>query len=90
MPVTPLHGLTLMFLYFKNKKRIDILALIVLSTFIDLEPLYFFIVGEPLNHRIWHSFAASLTVYPIFITIGVHMLERTFKKASGLLITPYG
>jgi len=80
MPITPLHGLALMFLYFKDKRRIDPLALTVSATFIDFEPLYYFIMGEPLNHRIWHGFLVSLTVYPILITIGVYMIEYFFEE----------
>jgi len=68
-----------MFLHFKNKERIDLLALTVSATFIDLEPLYYWLIGEPLDHRIWHSFAASLTVYPILVAIGVYMVERMFE-----------
>jgi len=80
MPVTPLHGLALMFLYFKGKRRVDPLALTVSAMFIDLEPLYYLLIGEPLDHRIWHGFAASLTVYPILITLGVYMVERFFER----------
>ncbi|MEM3697377.1 MAG: DUF4184 family protein [Candidatus Bathyarchaeia archaeon] len=80
MPITPLHAFSLMFLYFKNKKRFDPLALAVSATFIDLEPLYYFLVGEPLNHRIWHGFALAITVYPILVAMGVYVLERLFEK----------
>jgi len=80
MPITPLHALSLMFLYFKDKKRIDPLALTVSATFIDLEPLYYLLVGEPLDHRIWHGFALALTAYPILVTIGVYITERLFKE----------
>jgi len=80
MPITPLHGLAFMFLYFKDKRRIDPLALTVSATFIDLEPLYYFIIGDPLDHKIWHSFAFSITVYPILITFGVYMVEHFFKE----------
>jgi hypothetical protein len=80
MPITPLHALSLMFLYFKDKKHIDPLALTVSATFIDLEPVYYLLVGEPLDHRIWHGFALALTVYPILVTIGVYITERLFKE----------
>jgi len=80
MPVTPLHGLAFMFLYFRDKRRIDPLALIVSATFIDLEPFYYFIIHEPLDHRIWHGFAASLTVYPILVMIGAFVVERFFEE----------
>jgi hypothetical protein len=80
MPITPFHALSLMFLYFRDKKRIDPLALTVSATFIDLEPLYYLLVGEPLDHRIWHGFALALTAYPILVTIGVYITERLFKE----------
>ena len=80
MPITPLHALSLMFLYFKDKKRIDPLALTVSATFIDLEPLYYLLVGEPLDHRIWHGFALAITVYPILVTIGVYIAEHLFGE----------
>ncbi|MEM3623579.1 MAG: DUF4184 family protein [Candidatus Bathyarchaeia archaeon] len=80
MPITPLHALSLMFLYFKDKKHIDPLALTVSATFVDLEPLYYLLVGEPLDHRIWHGFALALTAYPILVTMGVYVVERLFEK----------
>ncbi len=80
MPVTPLHGLALMFLYFKDRRKFDPLALTVSATFIDLEPLYYLLLGEPIDHRIWHGFATSFTIYPILITIAVFMVERLFEK----------
>lgn len=93
MPITPLHGLALMFLYFKDKRRIDPLALTVSATFIDLEPLYYSIVGVPLSHTIWHGFAVSLTVYPILVTFGVYMVEHFFEARlwsayNGLRLAP--
>jgi hypothetical protein len=78
MPITPLHALSLMFLYFRDKRRLDPLALTVSSTFIDLETLYYMLIMEPLNHRLWHSFALALTVYPALVTIGVYASERLF------------
>ncbi|MEM3442960.1 MAG: DUF4184 family protein [Candidatus Bathyarchaeia archaeon] len=80
MPITPLHALSLMFLYFKDKKHIDPLALTVSATFVDLEPVYYLLVGEPLDHRIWHGFALALTAYPILVTMGVYVVERLFEK----------
>jgi hypothetical protein len=80
MPITPLHALSLMFLYFKDTKRIDPLALSVSATFIDLEPLYYLLIGETLDHRIWHGFTLALTAYPILVTIGIYITERLFKE----------
>lgn len=80
MPLTPLHGLALFFLYFKNKRKIDPLALSASATFVDLEPLYYFLIGEPLDHQIWHGFAFALTVYPILIAVTVYSVERLFEN----------
>ncbi len=80
MPLTPLHGLALFFLYFKNKRKIDPLALSASATFVDLEPLYYFLIGEPLDHQIWHGFALALTVYPILIAVTVYSVERLFEN----------
>jgi hypothetical protein len=80
MPLTPFHALSLMFLYFKDKKHIDPLALTVSATFIDLEPLYYLLVGEPLDHRIWHGFTLALTAYSILVTISVYIIEHLFKE----------
>lgn len=85
MPITPLHALSLMFLYFKDKKRVDPLALTVSATFIDLEPLYYLLVQEPLYHRIWHGFTLAITIYPILIAIGVYVVERLFEKKLWIL-----
>ena len=79
MPITLLHGLAPLFLYFRDRRRIDPLALIVSGTFVDLEPLYYFLIGELLDHRIWHGFATSFTVYPILIAIGVFEVEHFFE-----------
>ncbi|MGQ9538622.1 MAG: DUF4184 family protein [Candidatus Bathycorpusculaceae bacterium] len=80
MPITPLHASALIFLYFRDKRRIDPLALAVSTTFIDLEPLYYFLLGEPLGHRVWHGFALALTVYPILVAFGVYIAENLFEN----------
>lgn len=80
MPLTPLHGLAVLFLYFKGKKRIDSLALLASATVVDLEPLYYFLIGEAFDHRIWHGFALTLTIYPVLIALAVYFVERLFEK----------
>jgi len=94
MLITLLHGLTSMFVYFKDRRRVDPLALIVSATFIDLEPLYYFLIGESLDHRIWHGFAISFTVYPVLIILGVFTIEhffdgRLWSTYDSLRIKPY-
>ena len=80
MPLTPLHGLAVFFLYFKNKRKIDPLALLASATFIDLEPLYYILIREPLDHQIWHGFALALTIYPVLIAVTVYSVERLFEN----------
>ncbi|MCW4045060.1 MAG: DUF4184 family protein [Candidatus Bathyarchaeota archaeon] len=80
MPLTPIHGLAVMFLYFKNKRSVDPLALFASATIIDLEPLYFTLLGEPFDHRIWHGYALALTVYPLLISLVVYLVERFLEK----------
>jgi hypothetical protein len=80
MPLTPLHGLAVLFPYFKNKGGIDPLALLVSATIIDLEPVYYFLIGEPLDHRIWHGFALTLTIYPVLMGLIVYFVERLFEN----------
>jgi len=80
MPLTPFHPLALFFLYFRDKQRIDPLALAVSTSFIDLEPLYYIILGEPLDHRVWHGFTLGLTIYPLLVTFGVYLAEQFLEK----------
>ncbi len=80
MPLTPLHATAFAFLYFKNKEKVDPLALAVSTTFIDLEVLYYLLIGQSFNHGIWHGFPVSLTVYPLLVLFGVYVIERVFEK----------
>jgi len=86
MPITPLHATALFFLYFRDRRRIDPLALAVSTTFIDLEPFYYILLGESLDHRVWHGFTLALTLYPILVTIGVYVAESLFENK---LLTAY-
>ncbi|MGB9684112.1 MAG: DUF4184 family protein [Candidatus Bathyarchaeales archaeon] len=87
MPITPLHLSAFIFLYFKDKRRIDPLALAVSTTSIDLEPLYYFLLGEPLDHRLWHGFTLALTIYPVLVAFGVYIAERLLETK---LLAVYG
>lgn len=93
MPITPLHGLAVLFVYFRKKAKIDPLALTVSATFIDLEPLYFWLIREPLDHRMWHGFALALTIYPTLTSLGVYLTEHFFEEKlwfiyNGLRLKP--
>ncbi|MEM2281587.1 MAG: DUF4184 family protein [Candidatus Bathyarchaeia archaeon] len=80
MPLTPFHPLAFLFLYFRDKQRVDPLALAVSTSLIDLEPLYYTVLGEPLYHRVWHGFTLALTIYPILVAVGVYIAERLFEE----------
>ncbi|MEM2440109.1 MAG: DUF4184 family protein [Candidatus Bathyarchaeia archaeon] len=80
MPLTPFHPPAFFFLYFRDKQRIDPSALAASTSLIDLEPLYYTILGEPLDHRVWHGFTLALTIYPILVAVGVYVAERVFEK----------
>ncbi len=90
MPLTPLHGLAVFFLFFKNKTKIDPLALVASATFIDLEPLYYFLIGEPLDHQIWHGFSIALTIYPVLVVITVYSAEWLFENKLWSAYTALG
>ncbi|MEM2318911.1 MAG: DUF4184 family protein [Candidatus Bathyarchaeia archaeon] len=79
-PLTPFHPLAFLFLYFKDKQRIDPLTLAASTSFIDLEPLYYILLGDPLDHRAWHGFTLALTIYPVLVAIGVYVVERFFER----------
>jgi hypothetical protein len=80
MPAPPVHALAVLFPYFKHKNWFDPLALAASATVIDLEMLYYFLLGEPLDHRIWHGFAFTLTVYPVLVGLSVYLVERLLEK----------
>jgi membrane-bound metal-dependent hydrolase YbcI (DUF457 family) len=69
-----------LFLFFKSKSRIDPLALVTSATVIDLETLYYLLLGDPFNHRIWHSYFFALVVFPILITLAIYLVEHRFEK----------
>ena len=80
MPLTPLHGLAVLFLYFKKKRIFDPLALVASAAIVDFEPLYYALTGAAFTHRIWHGYALTLTIYPILISLAVYLAERFFEK----------
>ena len=50
------------------------------ATIIDLEPLFYLLLGEYyFHHRIWHSYFFALVVFPILITLAVFLVERRFE-----------
>jgi len=55
------------------------------ATIIDVEPLYYMLIGEALDHQIWHGYALSLTVYPVLISLAVYSAERVFDNRLRLM-----
>ena len=52
----------------------------VSATIIDLEPLFYLLLGEYyFHHRIWHSYFFALVVFPILITLAAFLVERRFE-----------
>ncbi len=80
MPLPPLHGLAILFLYLKKKRSVDPLPLVASATIVDLEPLYYALSGAALTHRMWHGFALTLIVIPIIICLVVYFVERFFEN----------
>jgi hypothetical protein len=86
IPSPPVHALAVLSPYFKQKKWVDPFALAASATAVDLESLVYFLIGEPLDHRVWHSFAFTLTIYPIFMGLGIYLVERFLE---GKLLPAY-
>ena len=79
IPYPPIHVLAPLFLFFKAKNRIDPLALVASATIIDLEPLYYLLLGDPLNHYIWHSYLFALVIFPPLVSLAIYFVERRFE-----------
>jgi hypothetical protein len=79
MPLPPIHGLVALVPYFKNKARLDPLALVAGATFVDLESLVYILLGNPVDHQMWHGYAVGLTVYPILVALFVYSMERLLE-----------
>lgn len=80
MPITPLHALILLPLYFRYREKVDPLAITASAMLVDLEPLYHLLLNERPHHRVWHGLITSLTIYPIIIAIGVFIAERIIES----------
>jgi len=73
MPLTPLHTLTLLWIYLRSPRRVDPAALIASTSIIDLESAAGIVLHRP--HGVWHSYlGAALASIPIAISL--YMLER--------------
>ncbi len=45
----------------------------------DIEPLYYVLIGDPLDHRIWHSYLMAVVVLPVIVSLAVFIVERHFQ-----------
>jgi len=79
IPLTPIHILAIMPLHFRYKRRIDPLALLISSTFVDLEPLYLLLIGAPDDHGILHSYFIIL-LFSVLIVFVVYFAERHYEN----------
>ncbi len=77
--LTPIHFLAVMPLYFRFKGRIDPLTLLISSTFVDLEPLYLLLSGEPNDHGILHSYFTVL-LFSVLIVFAMYFAERHYEN----------
>lgn len=80
MPPNPLHFSAVAPLHFKRPETFDITALLFSSTFVDLELLYYFLIGKPMSHGLWHSYFFVLTIYPVVLNLIVYVAERRIEK----------
>jgi len=80
LPTTPLHFSAIAPLHFKRPEIFDITALLGSSTFVDLELLYLLLIGQPMDHGLWHSYFFVLTIYPVVLTLITYVAERGFEK----------
>ena len=80
VPLTPIHGLVVLPLYFRKKAKFDPLALVASATIIDLEPLYYGLSGSTFTHRIFHGYALTLTIYPLLVCLAVYFAERFLEQ----------
>ena len=66
-------------IYLRYKRRIDPLPLLISSTFVDIEPLYLLVIGEPNDHGIMHSFFTIL-LFSVLIVFIVYFAERHYAN----------
>jgi hypothetical protein len=84
MPLPPIHGLDVLYPYFKRKATFDPLALVAGATFVDLEPLVYYLLGLPPDahmwHGVWHGYTLTLTVYPALVGLFVYTVEHLLEN----------
>jgi hypothetical protein len=81
VPANPLHFLAIAPLYFRMPEKFDVTALLISSTFVDLELLYYLFVENHMSHGFWHSYLFVLTFYPVGLTLIIYIIEKGFPKS---------
>lgn len=84
MPLTPLHILAFLWVYFLTHRRIDPTALILSTSLIDLEALAGIYLKMP--HWVWHSYFGAI-VFSIPLALFLYLFEH---RANGFLTRTYG
>lgn len=80
MPASPLHFLAVASLYFRIPEKFDIIALLVSSTFVDFELLYYLLAENHMRHGFWHSYFFVLTIYPIVLSLIVFLVNKKLDR----------
>ena len=80
MPANPLHFLAVAPLYFKLPTKFDITSLMISSTFVDLELVYYFLFENHTAHGFWHSYLFVLTAYPIILSVIIYLMHKKCGK----------
>jgi len=80
LPANPLHFSAIAPLHRLRPETFDITALLYSSTLVDLELLYSFLIGRPMDHGIWHSYLFVTTIYPVVLCLIIYVMERRFEK----------
>lgn len=80
MPANPLHFSAIAPLQRLRPETFDITALLYSSVLVDLELLYSFLIGRPMDHGIWHSYLFVTTIYPVVLCLIIYVMERRFEK----------
>ena len=82
MPANPLHFFAIAPLYFHFPTKFDVMALLISSTFVDLELVYYFIINNNTGHGLGHSYFFVLTIYPIVLSVIIFLVKRKFQKST--------
>lgn len=80
VPATPLHFSAIAPLHFIRPESFDITAFFYSSLSVDLELLLGLLTSNTLAHGLWHSYFFVLTIYPVFASLFVYVVESRLEK----------